>query len=125
MYLLISKAGIVTEIAIYQTIPGRKDKSRIDNRRIGVIRIIPVFSIVRNNGYIIITTNETATSKGQFAISELICILPITPINIMLTKRNFRNKTGENRDIGSTKVIICRLIVRHQNRGIKLLFFAV
>ena len=125
MYLLISKAGIISEVAIYQTISGRKDKSGIDNRRIGVIGVIPIFSVIGNDGYIIVTANETATSKRQFAISKLICILPITPIDIMLAERNFRNKTGENRDIGSTKVIICRLIVRHQNRGIKLLFFAV
>ena len=125
MYLLICKAGIVAEIAIHQTISGRKDKSRIDNRRIGVIGIISIFSIIRNDGYIVITTNKTATSKGQFPISELIGILPITPVNIMLAERNFRNKTGENRDIGCTKVIICRLIIRHQNRGIELLFFAV
>ena len=125
MYLLICKAGIVAEIAIHQTISGRKDKSGINNRRIGVIRVIPIFSVIRNDGYIIITANKTATSKGQFTISELISILPITPVNIMLAERNFRNKTRENRNIGSTKVIICRLIVRHQNRGIKLLFFAV
>ena len=113
MYLLICKAGIISEVTIYQTISGRKDKSGIDKRRIGVIGVISVFSIIRNNGYIIITANKTATSKGQFTISELISILTITPVNIMLAERNFRNKTGENRDIGSTKVIICRLIVRH------------